>query len=117
TGAPGLSTTATPASPVGGGPYAIAAAPGTLASGNYAFSFVDGSLDVTKATLNVIADDQSRAYGDANPALTAHFTGFKNGETLATSDVTGAPALATPAVPTSAVTGGPYAITASLGTL
>ena len=49
--------------------------------------------DVTQAVLTVTADDISRVYGDANPTLTASFTGFKNGETLATSGVTGAPDL------------------------
>ena len=34
--------------------------------------FVDGQLDVTKATLTVTADDQSRIYGDANPTLHRH---------------------------------------------
>ena len=65
---------------------------GTLASGNYNFTFVDGQLTVTKATLTVTADDTSRVRG-ANPALTATITGFKNGETLATSGVTGSPVL------------------------
>ena len=37
-----LSTTATPASPVAGSPYAITAGTGTLASVNYAFQFVNG---------------------------------------------------------------------------
>ena len=41
---------------------------GTLTSGNYAFTFVAGLLDVTKATLIVTADDQTRIYGDANPS-------------------------------------------------
>ena len=56
-------------------------------------------------------------YGDANPTLTASFTGFKNGETLATSGVTGSPSLSTTAVATSPVSGSPYTITAALGTL
>ena len=64
-------------------------------------------MDVTKAILTVTADDQSRIYGDANPTLTATFSGFKNGETLATSGITGVPTLSTSAAPTSPVVGGP----------
>ena len=50
-------------------------------------------MTISKAALTVTADDQSRAYGAANPALTATITGFKNGEILATSGVTGSPSL------------------------
>ena len=45
-GVPALATTAAQSSPVGG--YAITAALGSLASGNYAFAFVNGTLTVTK---------------------------------------------------------------------
>ena len=45
TGFPSLTTTATPASAVG--PYSITAAAGTLASSNYSFVFVKGTLTVT----------------------------------------------------------------------
>src|SRR5204863_404962 len=84
-------------------------------SGNYSFSFVDGDLTITKATLTVTADPKSRPYGAANPTLTAGYSGSKNGETYLTSDVLGSPALNTSAVATSPV--GPYTITAALGTL
>ena len=117
TGSLGLSTAATPTSSVSGGPYAITAALNTLASGNYSFNLVNGSLTVTKAALTITADSLSREYGDANPTLTASFAGFKNGETLGTSDLTGSVGLSTAATPTSSVSGGPYAITASLNTL
>src|SRR5207248_5018281 len=73
------------------------------------------SLTITKATLTVTADPQSRAYGAANPTLTASYSGFKNGETYGTSDVFGGPALSTSAVASSPV--GPYTITTALGTL
>jgi len=46
TGAPSCTTTAGPASSVG--TYPIACAPGTLAARNYRFTFVDGTLTVTK---------------------------------------------------------------------
>jgi hypothetical protein len=85
TGSASLSTTATVASPVPG-PFPITAAIGTLAAGNYSFTtFVSGNLTITKATLTVTAEDKSREYGDANPAFTSTYAGFKNSETLATS--------------------------------
>src|SRR5439155_1744886 len=77
----------------------------------------NGQLTVTKATLTVTADNKSRAYGAANPTFSAGYSGFKNGETLATSGVTGSPSLTTTATPSSSVSGSPYAITVSLGTL
>ena len=116
TGTPSLTTSATATSAVAGSPYAITAAAGTLSSANYSFTFVDGQLTITKATLNVKADNATREYGDANPTFTATYTGFKNGEVLATSGVTGSPSLTSTATPTSAVPG-PYTIAAALGTL
>ena len=113
TGAPSLTTTATPASAVGG--YPIVAASGTLTAANYTFTFVNGTVTVNKATLTVTADAAARAYGAANPAFTASYSGFVNGETLATSGITGAPSLTTTATATSAVGG--YPIVAASGTL
>ena len=116
TGSPSLTTTATADELGEREPVHDHGGQGTLASGNYSFSFVTGHLTVTKATLTVTADDKSRIYGDANPAFTASYSGFKNGETLATSGVTGSPSLTTTATATSAVAG-PYAITAASATL
>jgi hypothetical protein len=113
TGAASLTTTATPASALG--TYPITAAQGTLAATNYSFTFVNGTLTVTKATLTVIADNKTREYGDGDPTFTASYSGFKNSQTLATSGVTGAPALATTATAGSDV--GNYDITAAVGTL
>src|SRR5204862_169293 len=113
TGSPSLATTATATSSVAGSPYTITAAVGTLAAGNYSFSFAHGQLTVTPATLTVTVDDKSREYGDANPAFTASYGGFKNSETLATSGVTGSPSLTTTATASSSVAGSPYTITAS----
>src|SRR4051812_12046692 len=78
-----------PPAPVRGSPYAISTAMGTLPPGNYNSGFVPGALSVPRATLMVTADDQSRVYGDVDPTFIASFAGFKNGETLGTSDVTG----------------------------
>src|SRR5437899_4185665 len=93
------------------------AAIGSLAAGNYTFTFVNGQLTITKATLTVTADNKTREYGDATPAFTASYSGFKNSETLATSVVTGSPSLTTGATATSAVAGSPYVIVAAQGTL
>src|SRR5262249_56593740 len=109
--APTVSTTATGSSAVGTYPITASGA----ASTNYTVSYVQGTLTVTKAALTVAADNQSRAYGSANPTLTASITGFQNGESLATSGVTGAPALATTATAASAA--GSYPITLAAGTL
>jgi HSP20 family molecular chaperone IbpA len=100
-------------SPVGA--YAITATQGTLAAANYTFVYQGGTLTVTKAHLTVTANNASKVYGSANPTLTATVSGFKNGETLATSGVTGAAALSTAATVASHV--GAYAITAAQGTL
>ena len=74
TGAPSLSTTATAASGVGSYPITIAA--GTLAAANYTFTFVNGSLSVTAAVLTITANDQTKAHGAVNPALTVSYSGF-----------------------------------------
>ena len=111
-GAPSLTTTATAASVVG--TYPITAALGTLASTNYSFVFVNGILTVNQAVLTVTANNVSKIYGAANPALTATLTGFVNGDTQV-SATTGAPALATTATLASIV--GSYPITVTVGTL
>ncbi|HEY3322403.1 MAG TPA: Ig-like domain repeat protein [Planctomycetota bacterium] len=113
TGAPTLTTTADASSVVNN--YAITASAGTLAATNYVFAFGSGTLHVTKATLNVTADDKSRQYGQSTPAFTASYSGFANGETLQSSGVTGSPSLTTTATATSAP--GSYPINAALGTL
>jgi hypothetical protein len=105
---PTASTTAVLTSNVG--TYPITPAGGT--DNNYTFSFVNGTLTVTKATLTATADNKSRLYGDANPALTITYTGFKNSETASVIDTP--PAASTTSVPNSTV--GTYPITPSGGT-
>jgi len=102
---PTVTTTATAASPAGTYPITASGA----ASVNYSISYVDGLLTVTKATLTITADDQTRAYGASNPALTVRYSGFVNGDTAA-SLTTGA-TVSTTATAASAV--GTYPITAS----
>ena len=76
-----LATSATTASNVGA--YGITQ--GTLAaSGNYALNYASADLTVTQRAITVTADAKSRAYGDANPALTYQVggSGLVNGDTL-----------------------------------
>src|SRR5207247_1124356 len=67
----------------------------------------------TKATRTVIADNKTRTSTASNPTLTASYTNFVGGETLATSGVTGSPALST----TTTTVVGTYPISISAGTL
>ncbi|HZY81985.1 MAG TPA: MBG domain-containing protein [Cyclobacteriaceae bacterium] len=66
------------------GDYPIIPAGGSAA--NYTFSYVNGTLTITKATLIVTADNKVRLYGDANPAATLSYTGFLNGDNEAVLD-------------------------------
>src|SRR5438094_6331533 len=89
---------------------------GGLLSGNYSFTFfAPGTLHVTKAVLTVTADDKSREYGDANPAFDATISGFKNGENLATSGVTGTASCTSAAIATSPVAD--HTISCTIGSL
>ena len=74
------------------------------------FAFIVGA-----PTLTVTADNKSVNQGDPLPTLTDSFSGFVNGETLATSGVTGSPTLTTTATASSPA--GIYPITISQGTL
>jgi len=88
-------------------------------AGNYVLASTTATTtaNITKAMLTVTANNLSRPFGAANPALTASFSGFVNGETLASSGVTGNPSLTTTAIAGSTVSGGPYPITAVIGSL
>ncbi|HET7034120.1 MAG TPA: MBG domain-containing protein [Thermomicrobiaceae bacterium] len=109
------STPATETSPVASYPITATLVDPDGRLSNYDVTATGGTLQVTPALLTVTADDKSRVYGDANPSFRAGYSGFKNGETLATSDVTGSPDLTTGATLTSPV--GNYPITAAAGTL
>jgi hypothetical protein len=67
------------------------------------------------AKLAVIADPQARSAGAPNSPLTAHITGFVNGQSLTDSGVTGIPHCTTTAKTTSPA--GTYPISCSRGTL
>lgn len=99
-----LTTDVTAASPAG--TYAITA--GGAADANYAISYVAGPLTVTPAPLTITADNKSKIYGVALPALTASYSGFVNGDTEASLDTP--VTLSTTATATSDV--GTYPITA-----
>lgn len=89
--------------------YAITPSNGVLngaAAGNYVLTYADGALLVDPAQLTVAANNQSRLFGEANPALTATTTGWKNGDQAANTMVA---ALSTPATELSNF--GTYAIT------
>lgn len=118
TGAAALFTTATAASPVAPTPadpaaYAITAAAGTLASNNYYFVFVPGTLAVTKAPLLVAAQPAAKVYGAPVPALTYQIGGYVLGENE--SVVGGAPVLSTAV--TAGTLPGVYAIATAVGNL
>ena len=101
--APSISTTAITSSPSGTYPITASGA----ADPNYTITYADGTLSVTAVPLLITANDQTKAYGDANPTLTVSYTGLLNGDV--------APATA-PSISTTAITSSPfgnYPITAS----
>ncbi|PZP84768.1 MAG: hypothetical protein DI582_07880, partial [Azospirillum brasilense] len=103
--APSASTTANALSNVG--TYTITGSAGL--DDNYAITVVNGTLTVTPATVTVTADDKTRTYGAANPALSLHYAGFMNGEdSTVLSTLPGLSTLAT-----LASNAGTYSITAS----
>jgi hypothetical protein len=75
----------------------------------------NGGHTIGKAHLTVTADNKTRLYGAANPALTATVSGFVNGEVLGTSGVAGSGSGTTAATTGTGV--GTAAITAAVGTL
>jgi gliding motility-associated-like protein len=75
---------------------------------NYSFTYVAGSLTVTKAPLTATADNKSRPYGSPNPATTITYTGFQNGEGVAAITP---PNITTAAVATSVVGAYPIVLT------
>ncbi len=102
-------------SSINAGSYSAGVGASFAGDSSYGSSTGSASLNVTKAVLTVTADNKGKAFGAANPTLTASYSGFQNGETLATSGVTGSPGLTTTATTTSNVA--TYPITAALGSL
>ena len=77
-GQPALSTSADASSAVG--TYGIVAAVGTLSAANYAFSFNNGTLTITAASLTGAVQNVQRAYGQTNPVFSVSYQGFVNGQ-------------------------------------
>lgn len=73
------------------------------------------SFEVLTVPLTITANDKSHPYKAGNENLTVTYTGFVNGETKGSSDLTGAPTCSTPVTDTSP--GGAYPITCTQGTL
>jgi gliding motility-associated-like protein len=92
-----------------GSVVASAATGGTFTPGNYHITYVAGNIVVSQVTLTITANNQSKTYGAANPALNVSYSGFVNGDNSAS--LTTKPAVVTTATVTSAA--GTYPITAS----
>jgi gliding motility-associated-like protein len=58
--------------------YAVT--PAGLTSGNYAISFADGELEITKKALTVTAEDKTKQYGEADPTATVAYYGLVEGD-------------------------------------
>ena len=100
-----MTTTGTASSAVGTYPITASGA----VDANYTISYVAGTLTVNPVGLTMTADNQSKAYGAALPALTVSYSGFVNGDTA--SSLTTPPVVTTTGTASSAV--GTYPITAS----
>lgn len=107
-GTPSLTTTATKTSPVG--TYPITVAKGTVT--NEQVTYVAGTLTITKAPLTVGVKNETITEGDAIPAFTLTYSGFRNSDTEATAFTT-KPVAKTTATPSSPA--GTYPITVSGG--
>jgi hypothetical protein len=97
---PTCSTTYTQGASVSGSQYPTSCAGGV--SNNYSFNYIGGTVTVNKKALTVTADPKSRAYGAANPALTATLTGFVGSDNAGNS-TTGTAGLTTTATTASPV--------------
>src|SRR5204863_192016 len=92
-----------------GSPYSITA-DGAFDTDS-TISYVPGTLAILPVWLTITAENKTKAYGAALPALTASYAGFVNGDTGAA--LTMQPTLTTTATPSSHVGGNPYSITVS----
>ncbi|MGM0462820.1 MAG: MBG domain-containing protein, partial [Fibrobacterota bacterium] len=66
------------------GTYTIT--PAGLTSDNYAITFVDGTLTITEASLEITAGNQTKIYGESDPELTWEIT---SGELAPEDELTG----------------------------
>ena len=102
---PTSSTTALASSPAGTYPITATGA----SDANYTISYIAGTLTVTKAALTITAEDKSKLYGAAVPALTYKYLGLVNGD-LAPSTL---PAIVTTALASSPVDSYPITVSAA----
>ncbi|MDX6481457.1 MAG: hypothetical protein QOG85_1967, partial [Gaiellaceae bacterium] len=98
----------------------VAASPRTIScsggsADNYSFSYSTANLTVTKATLTVTPDPQSRTYGQAAPSYTFSVTGFKNGQNAGTASGYSAPSCTSDYTTTTTVAQSPRSISCSGG--
>jgi hypothetical protein len=82
------------------------------AARNYVMTYVPGTLTINKATLTATLQNAAKVIGDVDPAFVFAYTGFKNGDTAALSNITAPTVTIAGGSPVSA---GAYAITASGG--
>ncbi|MEP7143520.1 MAG: MBG domain-containing protein [Ferruginibacter sp.] len=82
---------------------------------NYAITYLNGALTISKASVIVKANNASKIYGNANPVFTASYTGLVNNQAFANSGITGSPAYSTTATANSSV--GDYDIVITKGSL
>ncbi|MBC6992407.1 MBG domain-containing protein [Hymenobacter sp. BT491] len=83
------SSTADKQSPVGN-TYVITPAISGSKLANYNVTPTNGTLTITAAELRVTARNETRIYGDHNPAFTGSFSGQKNGESFTVGGSTSA---------------------------
>ncbi|HMD95960.1 MAG TPA: MBG domain-containing protein [Terriglobia bacterium] len=76
---PTCSTTATSRSATGSYPSSCSGA----VDGNYAITYVPGNVTVSKPSLTVTASSGSMTYGGTPPTVTPTYSGFVNGDTVA----------------------------------
>jgi uncharacterized repeat protein (TIGR03803 family) len=91
------------------GSYPINLTGGT--DNNYTINLVSGALTINKASLTATADAKSKIYGDANPAFTITYEGFKG--TDGPADLDTPPLPSTTAVTSSSVGSYPITLTTS----
>ena len=72
-------------------------------SANYELTWTNGVLTIGKAALELVADNKSKTYGQANPDLTFSVVGLVNGDTKAPA-LTSTPTLSTVAASSGAGT-------------
>jgi hypothetical protein len=101
----GLASVTSPATATSGvGAYALTPSAQTFASGaagNYAITYLNGSLSVDPAPLYYVSDAKSRYFSAPNPPFTGVMSGFKNGDSLA-GIASGTPLFDSPATQTTA---------------